>query len=692
MRTLREKLLTAFDVEQRQILASLRSHALLCEQSDQPMAANSLDESLRMAHTLKGASRVVDLSAVVQVAHEMESFFSEARTGKIQIQTEAARSLLSVLDTLEDLLNQYVKNPTWTSAQGTRSEQALGVLQELRKGSAPSKTSVPESAIPPEGKVVPAETSPAAVRTSSEVEMIRVNAESLDRLLATAGELCVLLQKSEEGHYRRLSEQLRSEIQEVRWMSVEGILEGLPSMIRDLARKQGKNVEVRVYGQDLKADKLILTALRAPLIHILQNCVSHGIETAEVRRNLGKNPEGRISLSFRQLGQRLHIVVEDDGQGLNWAAIQKKAQQAGGPPSSELERSDLAHMIFQSGFTTTIGVNEVSGRGMGLSVVHETMLKLKGTIEVDTRDRMGTQFVLSVPVKAALDRLLLCESQGQVFAIPFGGIDRLLHCKPQELKNFESHLSLFLKGVPLRIVSLASLLNLATQSLSVADPNQMTIAVIKSGIEVEGASTPQSAIAVDRFLGEGNFLVKEIEEFGDSRIFGTSQRQNEFFLGAVILDQGQTALVLNPEALLNSKNQVQEFALPKVNPLPKVRQIKKILVVDDSITTRTLEKGILEANGFQVELAVNGAEGLKKLNMESFDLVISDVEMPIMDGFTLLTEIKKAPHLAQLPVIMVTSRDSLQEQEKGRQLGATQYLVKQKFDQTKLLDSIKHIV
>jgi len=671
------KLLAAFDSEQHEILSRLRFHMMACEQDGKPLESAALDESLRMVHTLKGAARVIDFGSVVELAHQMETLFSQARLKKVSIHRNTARVILGALDTIEDLVYQFIKQNKVTPELEERSSQALVSITALIQDKPSSEELLQiQSHIETQSAKAP--------RDRSDVEMIRVKAESLDNLLATASELSGLLQQQKDPAYRRLSEQLKTEIQRVRRVPLETILDGLPSMVRELAQKQGKRAEVRLYGQEIEADKMVLQALRSPLIHMLRNCISHGLETVQERKNAGKEAEGRVALHFKVVGDMLRIEVEDDGRGLNWEAVNRLGRDRGIIREGDSPtRRELAQVIFQPGFSTSTEVTEVSGRGMGLSVVRETLIKLRGNVEVDITERTGTKFVLSVPMKIALDRLILCECQNQTYAIPFSGIDRVLRIQESELRAVEGRLSVFINDVPLPIVSLSSLLNLGPGVLK-PDNGKVPIVILNSGLASLGK---KAAIAVDRFLGEGEFLVKNL---------GAIHDENLSLLGAVLLENGIAAPVLNPTHLLGGLGNYQSISTLET-PAETITAreievgIRRILVVDDSITTRTLEKGILEANGYEVELAVNGEEGLKKLYSQQFDLVISDIEMPVMDGFTFLSEIKKNPRFIDMPVIVVTSKDSLQEQQRGRQLGADHYIVKQKFDQTVLLNAILNI-
>jgi two-component system chemotaxis sensor kinase CheA len=486
------------------------------------------------------------------------------------------------------------------------------------------------------------------------------------------------LQRRGAWALQRLGGQLQQDVRRVRTVPAESVFQGFRKMVRDLARDEGKEVELHVTGFDLQADRLVLQALKDPLMHILCNAISHGLEPPEERRDQGKDPVGRVTLHLETTGNRLHILIEDDGRGLDRRQVAEVAVRRGFLSEAEAEAAapeELDRLVFRPGFTTARLVTGVSGRGMGLSVVAEAVARLQGEVELRPRDGPGTSFFLSVPLSVATQRLLLVACRGQTFAVPVHGVRRLLRVKLHDVETVEGRPMLLLGGQPVPLLSLAYLLGLDAADVSAAD-NVLSVMILFAGGR-------RVAAVVDDFLAERDTIVQELDD---------PARQVPTLAGGILLEDGTVALVLNPAALVRVLRLTDKPPLLKAAaPAPK-KAAPTVLVVDDSLTTRTLEKSILEAHGYHVRLAVDGVEALAQLRTEPADLVLTDIQMPRLDGFGLLEEIKKDPRLAQLPVVVVTSMERREDQERGLALGADAYIVKRKFDHQELLDTIRQIL
>jgi two-component system, chemotaxis family, sensor kinase CheA len=318
-------------------------------------------------------------------------------------------------------------------------------------------------------------------------------------------------------------------------------------------------------------------------------------------------------------------------------------------------------------------VTGVSGRGMGLSVVHEAAVRLQGEAELLPADGPGTRVVVSVPLSVATQRLLLVRCRDQTYAIPLGAVERLVRVTPQEIETVEGKLTLVLNGRSVPVLSLAALLGAGTEE---PHTSAMSLAILRAGGR-------RAAVAVDALLAERDSLIKPLD--------GPAARV-EAFAGGLLLEDGRVALVLNPATLLANAGGRKPAPAGAKAVAPRPKKNPTVLVVDDSLTTRTLEKSILEVHGYTVRLAVDGLEALTQLRTEPVDLVITDIEMPRMDGFRLIEEMKKDARFARLPVIVVTSLAKREDQERGLALGADAYIVKRKFDHQDLLDTIRQIL
>jgi two-component system chemotaxis sensor kinase CheA len=405
--------------------------------------------------------------------------------------------------------------------------------------------------------------------------------------------------------------------------------------------------------------------------------VSHGIEFPQERIAKGKPAEGLVTLRIDGDGQRLKITVEDDGRGMDTAkiidvAVQRKILSQA--DAARCSQRDVARILFSPGFSTSGTVTNLSGRGMGLSVVYEAVRRLLGEVDLEPRTGGGMSLQLSVPVSISTHRLLLVSCSGRPFAIPVYWIERLQRVRLKEVGTLEGRPVITSAGEPVPLLMLRHLLNLQ-QVQGDSSSDLVPVVIVRSKGE-------RTAIAVDSFLRHSEAVIQDL---------GPSAPRDGKISGGILLEDGSVALVLDPVNLLDASGLAEPPELLERSE-PAQKQAPSILVVDDSITTRTLEKSILEMHGYRVRIAVDGVEALAQLRTQKADLVISDVQMPRMDGFELLEAIKNDRNLTQIPVIIVTSLERREDQERGLRLGADAYIVKRKFDQGELLATIRQIL
>ncbi len=748
MKGIRERLLEAFQIEYREHLEAIRG--LLEELSQRPDGSGiaQLDETFRRAHSLKGAARAVDLPPVEQIAHRLETLFAKIRNGEIKLDGTVKGVIGRVLDTIEDWVAANSAALALPDTAVAMSE--LDALLEGGQPVAARKPTVPPPP-PPPPPVTPSEASPPPAEEIERPaparadETVRVRAVHLDRLLRSSNELVTetmiqrqlthqlvdidrslanfdkqwrrvrktassmirevadhdrssaldrqfealeqslrVLTRDARGNrrlqqktgwtLRQLGGELQQEVRQVRMVPAESIFGGFRKMVRDLARDAGKKVEVQVAGLDVEADRMVLQGLKDPVMHLLRNALSHGVEQPEIRAMAGKSPHATVSLRFDVSDGRLVVLVEDDGKGVDYDAIRRKAVERGALSEAEasgLERQALLDLIFDPGFSTARVVDDLSGRGMGLSVVREAAAMMNGTVEVRRREPAGTCFRLSVPLSVSTQRLFLVECQGHVYALPTEGVDRLYRVKADDVGTVEGKSVVFLGGAQLPLLSLAHLLALGESAVTVTR-NVVPLVVLKNGER-------RVAVAIDGFLSIREGLVKDI---------GVPGARGTMVAGGMLLEDGTIALVLNPFEIVETFRKSGSIRVLTTVEKPVERRVPVILVVDDSLTTRTLEKSILEAHGYQVRLAFDGLEALTRLRAEHIDLIISDIQMPRLDGFGLLQAIKADAALKSLPVILVSSLEAREDRERGLALGADAYVVKRKFDQKELLETI----
>jgi len=727
-----QKLAAIFQGEHADHLAHIRSILALLENVALAPDRPELDEALRRAHSLKGAARAVDLGAVEGLASGLETLFSRVREGTLPLDQQATSVIHQVLDASEDCM-VAVRQGRIPDAPA----EALGAIAGLLGIQKPGL----ETLVEPQAKATVGVAAPLAVLQPI-VEMVRLPAENLDRLVRSTGQILSeslrqsevsgelndldgqiaemslesvrfrkaasaplrrmasqpefssviryigfveqkvrslaaqsrttrLLQQRCEWNTRRSGEQLQRDVWSARMAPAEDLFEGFRRMVRDLARQENKEIDFRLSGSGVRADRIILQALKDPVMHLLRNAISHGIETPGERTSKGKSPVGSLILRLDSQRGRLIVEVEDDGRGVDLKQVNSVLSET--EPGSH-SADELTQAIFRAGFTTAASVNHLSGRGMGLSVVYETVHRLQGDVNLKRKESPGASFLLSVPLSVSTSHLLLLSAAGQTFGIPTHGIERLYRVPLERVETLEGKPVVNLEGQPVPLYGLAQLL--AIDALPALGGEVLPVMVLKSGAR-------RFAVWVDEFLAERDALIQEL---------GMACPATGNISGGALLREGTVFVVLNPAGLVASCTGTSAAPVPRKAQAQATAIAPGILVVDDSITSRSLERSILEAHGYRVRVAVDGLEALELLRAEKADLIITDIQMPRMDGFGLVEAVKADPALKGIPVIIVSSLEQPEDQERGLLLGADAYVVKRKFDQTELLDAIQQMV
>jgi two-component system chemotaxis sensor kinase CheA len=452
------------------------------------------------------------------------------------------------------------------------------------------------------------------------------------------------------------AEQLQRDVWSARMAPVDDLFEGFRKMVRDLAREENKEIDFRLSGSSVRADRIVLQALKDPVMHLLRNSISHGIETSEERARKGKPPVGSLTLRLDSQRGRLIVEVEDDGRGVDLKKVSNVLSETepGTHSTEELEQA-----IFRPGFSTSSTVNRLSGRGMGLSVVYETVHRLQGEVNLRSKASPGASFLLSVPLSVSTCHLLLVSAAGQTFGIPTHGIETLRRIRLDQIETLEGRPVVNLEGQPVRLYGLAHVLQVGDASPAISG-DMLPVMVLRSGAR-------RCAVWVDEFQTERDALIKEL---------GMPCRTGNISGGALLRD-GTVFVVVNPGGLVASCSPTGAAAVPRKAEAKVEAVAAGILVVDDSITSRSLERSILEAHGYRVRVAVDGLEALEMLRM---------------DGFGLVEALKADSALNKIPVIIVSSLEQPEDQARGLLLGADAYVVKRKFDQTELLAAIRQMI
>ncbi len=481
-------------------------------------------------------------------------------------------------------------------------------------------------------------------------------------------------------HMSLVIDELEQEIKRVRMLPLSTITGSFGRMVRDLAREAGKEAELQIMGGETELDKRVLEQIKDPLIHMLRNAVDHGVELPEKRVALGKPRRGRITLKAEQLGKDVIICVSDDGAGLDIKAIRQAVARQGGVDAQAMSEAELSEAIFKVGVSTSPIITDISGRGVGLDVVRRNVEALHGRIDLDWTAGAGAAFTLILPLTLTSSRGLLVRVSNELFAIPLNAIERIMYVSPEEISPLQGHDTIRYAGRPLTLVQLNDVLELPRLEVQGHEPRLLVV--------IMAAAERRMAFVVDELAGEQEVVVKGLgKQLG--RVGGIA--------GATVMGSGEVVLILNVADLIKlaMRGECRSVldALAETTPPVATRARQRILIVDDSITTRTLEKNILEAAGYNVQLATDGQEALKAIAAgEMPDLIVSDIMMPRLDGFGLTRRIKGDSRTAHLPVILVTSLDSPEDKARGIEVGADAYITKSSFDQDNLLETIEQLI
>lgn len=457
-------------------------------------------------------------------------------------------------------------------------------------------------------------------------------------------------------------------------------LGGMARMVRDLGRSLGKQVRLEIEGDATQVDRDILEKLDAPLMHLLRNAVDHGIEMPMDRMDAGKSPEGLIRLAARHAAGMLLIELSDDGAGISLdrlrvEVVQRKLTSA--ETAARLSEAELLEFLFLSGFSTRGEVTEISGRGVGLDVVQTMVRQLRGAVRIHQTTGQGTRFVLEMPLSLSVVRSLLVEVQGEIYAFPLAYVSHALQVRSEDIEQLEGHQHFRFMDKQIGLVSARQILRAGEPA-----PSAESVAVV-----VVGDHDKLYGIAVDRYVGERTLVVQPL----DPRL----GKVQDVMAGA-LMDDGTPLLILDVEDMLLSVQKLIEGGrLTRVDgggPVVQARRRKRVLVVDDSLTVRELERKLLLNRGFEVAVAVDGMDGWNMLRGEDFDLVVTDVDMPRMDGIELVTRIKADPRLQSLPVMVVSYKDREEDRRRGLDAGADYYLAKGSFHDDALLEAVEDLI
>ncbi|GAB4537936.1 MAG: hybrid sensor histidine kinase/response regulator [Pleurocapsa sp.] len=473
-----------------------------------------------------------------------------------------------------------------------------------------------------------------------------------------------------------ISERLESGIQGLRQLPLSTIFNLFPRMVRDIAKQQGKKIELIIEGGDTQADKKILEEIKDPLLHLIRNAIDHGIETAQERESQGKSVTATILLRGYQTGSSIGIEISDDGRGLNLEQIKQTALRRKIHTAEELEvmsEEAIQSLIFASGFSTRTEVTELSGRGVGLDVVRANVERLKGSIKVDSIPHQGCKFQVRLNTTLATTKVLIVEIGQTLYALPVEFIQTMVTIDRNEIFTIEGSQAINFEDRPISIAWLADLLEIPVNPESKLNKILYCI-ILRLGNEYFGAIVDSLVDQQDVVLKPQSKLLQRVPNMA----------------GATILGDGEICMILNPPDLLHS---LRQGSWHEVTPQSQTFTPKnKLLLVEDSIIIRTQMIRLLKNAGYDVTPAVDGLDGYKKLQQDNYSLVVSDVEMPNMTGLELTAKIRQHPEYQEIPIVLVTTLASPEDKRRGKEAGANAYLTKGDFDRQLLLNTLKTLV
>ena len=719
-----KELLADFRVEAAEHKLAITNGLIELEKNPASNEHQSLVEMIfRETHSFKGAARAVGFFDIERVCQTMETGFSLLKSQSIQISQLFFDKMHASVNLLDRLMEDSVSGNKTVNA-----DQIAILIKELndlfgerifaRTEPKPKTTQIQfnkESTFP----------EPSVDKRVS-VDTIRVSTHKLDEILLQAEELITVKNtlthflheiKRISNHGKNITDsnlaienlkKIRNELNHLiepmdqldRIMSrtIDDLLLGIksslllpfssvldifPKLIRDLSIAQKKEIHFSMLGSETEIDRRILEEIKDPLIHLVRNSVDHGIESADQRISMGKTAKGTKRIEIKKTEKREVIIeISDDGNGISRKKVLESAVKNGiiiQENTENLTDQEVYNLIFHSGLSTSPYITDISGRGLGLAIVAEKVSRLGGSIMVDSKPGKGCTFKLCLPLTIATFRGILVKVSEQLLIIPTHAIERVIRIVLSEIKTVENQDTLTIDD---KVVGLMRLVDV------IGIPEKTTKRILQERVPVLILNTGQRRMA---------FMVDEIidEQEGIAKMFGSQMNHVQNITAVTVLGNGKIVPILNVTELMESAKNVKKSIVSAqdsmVNPEEETEK-KSVLVAEDSITARSLLRNIIESAGYQVKTAVDGMEAFHLLQNESFDLVVSDIEMPRMNGFELTTRIRDDKKLEELPLILVTALDSSEDRQRGMECGANAYIVKSSFEQSNLLEVIKRLI
>jgi two-component system chemotaxis sensor kinase CheA len=719
-----------------------------------PQDLSVVENIMREAHSLKGDSNMLGVADLGKVAHQVENILGAVKRGETPLTPDVCDRLAHGMVAMKQLVHEASTGEATGVNVFYVLAELMGASSDTPPAS-PSPNSPPPPSPPPSSAFPAVDDSTNALDQASKykIETIRVPTTSLDSLMTQSGELTVtkirvahrlaeidaitnlweewsrdlfmnrfLFHEAQQGkqvwrqlesfHSRteqhldllgRMVGQLSSALYEDTTrleMITDGLEEGIrtlrllplstifnlfPRLVRDLARQEGKQVELVIEGGETRADKRILEEMKDPLLHMIRNAIDHGIESPAERKRKGKPETATITLRGYQTPTSIILEICDDGRGLDVESIKQTAVRRGLYRPEELEMltpGQIQALILSPGFSTRTMVTEISGRGVGLDVLRTNVERLKGSVEVHSTPGQGCTIRIQLGTTLATAHVLLVTANGHTYALPVEFVQTACLVQASDIFTLEGYSTIVYDNQPVSVAWLADLLSLPGNSAAKSANQRLSCIILQTGHD-------QLGIFVDALIDEQDVVLKPQSQL---------LKRVRYISGATILGTGEVCMVLNPPDLIAAvRHRITQASLGQIGGgsidmgLAEQRP-RCILLVEDSIATRTQEKRILESAGYEVVTAVDGVDGFNKLQSRVFDAVISDIQMPNLDGLQLTERIRQHREYNELPVVLVTTLASDADRQRGAEAGANAYITKGSFNQEVLLETLERLI
>jgi len=715
-------------------------------------SAENLESLMRASHSVKGAARIVGIDAVVDIAHVLEDCFVAAQHNEIQLTSEHIDLLLQAVDTIVKIAHlDDEKTRQWLRINKSQVDDLHNNLQAILSGDklveAPEivvQADVEKSRQTPRNRRKTDLSDDDEVGESADERVIRINADRLTRIMGLSSEIMVesgwlrpftdsmvllkrrhaemsnLLDSVKESieqasvaeatriqlidamkklsdcrsmlserlvdlddydrRNSKLSTKIYNEVVATRMRPFSDGIQTLPRMVRDVSRKLKKKVKLNIEGKNTAVDRDILENMKAPLMHLVRNAIDHGIESPKTRALAGKEEEGSVTISASHIGGMLSIIVEDDGQGIDFEKLRKKISAkklASSDIVSSLTEAEMLEFLFLPNFSTKTRVTEISGRGVGLDVVRNHVQEMHGTVLAMTNPDGGLRFTIQLPLTLSVVTTVMVEISGEYYAFPLSRVDKLLSIAPEQISAVEGRQYVKVDDELVGLVPAYHILELEASSQHY---DEYHVIIVSDRLSRYG-------VVVDRFVGQRKLSVQAL----DPRL-GKVQDIS----AAALSEDGQPVLIIDVDDLVRSiDSMTQGGPIGALKPLTEVmahKVRKRILVIDDSLTVREIERKLLESYGYRVDVAVDGMDGWNAVRRTRYDLVITDVDMPRMDGIELVNSMKEDHQLKKLPIMIVSYKDRHEDRQRGLEAGADYYLTKGSFHDETLIDAVVDLI